>query len=87
MNPNCFEHSLYCGTVGVSIFDIFIVDYPLKLKRQWNVLGYCNASELRCRPKDCGYAIMIEADERNEIVKCWMHLEDYEFNSIFVKET
>lgn len=90
MNPSCFDFLTYCCTQYICIFDLFknggLDSFPLTLQPRWNVLGYCNASELRVRPKDSGYAVMVEADEKFEIVRCWFHLSESEFDGMFEKE-
>lgn len=90
MNPSCFDFLTYCCTQSISIFDLFkggALDSIIpKLQPNWNVLGYCNASELRCRPKDSGYAVMVEDYQETEIVRCWFHLSETEFDGMFEKE-
>ena len=84
MNPNFFTYGMYCGTVGVSTFCLFheggYNTYPPILKPHWRVLGYCDANQLKCRPKN-GFAVMIESDV--EDVKCWFHLDKDEFKLMF----
>lgn len=90
MNPSCFDFSTYCGTVGVNIFELFkdggLNTFPPVINPKWTILGYCKAESLKVRPKDEGFAIMVETDEDDDILRCWFHLSNTEFNLLFTPQ-
>lgn len=50
-----------------------------KLIRKY-AIGYCNASQIPCRPKANHVAVMFDTGEG---YTWWTHFKNYEFNTIF----
>uniref|UniRef100_A0A6M3J1T7 Uncharacterized protein n=1 Tax=viral metagenome TaxID=1070528 RepID=A0A6M3J1T7_9ZZZZ len=85
LNPNVFTWQLWrCG----SLLDLgvltnrtaWIVERKRILRK--HAVGYCDARQLACRPKEKHYAVMYFKDG----IEFWSHLRVNEFEKVFADE-
>jgi hypothetical protein len=73
ISPEKFLFELYIGRVGYSVYQV--IDSHDKVKPGFKVLGYCEARRLPVRPRNEGFAIMVEDTQLPEENIFWLHVE------------
>ncbi len=72
LSPEAFVWEKYIGKVGFGVqqvcSDMFTT--PMRLNPDVTVVGYCEASRIRIRPRPTGYVFMVEMDGED----FWFHL-------------
>lgn len=74
INPEKFLFELYIGRLGYSVNQV--IDSREQVKPGFKLLGYCEARRLPVRPRNKGYAIMVEDTQLPEQTTFWLHVEN-----------
>lgn len=73
ISPELFEYERYCGKAGYSPVDAVTPNWK-HFSSSVTVVGYCEASRLRIRPRTRGYAVMVRDNETNDLY--WFHADN-----------
>lgn len=72
INPERFTWEKCAARVGVHQNRVVTADWS-RFQPGVNVLGYCDAIRLRVRPRNEGFAVLVEVLFDDAWEECWMH--------------
>jgi hypothetical protein len=72
LNADLFTWEKSCLKVGFSSYSL--VDDDWKPLPGWTIVGVCDANKLTIRPKPDGKAMMLEAEDGEQV---WLHIPSW----------